>query len=254
MMKKGSLWKQAAYGGPKAAGDKCKKRLYTSPSKKVNEALDTVFSQSTTPINILPLATQQLPHSSTIQSFLRRRVPYTLLPAPLPSDHSSPLNDFYFTDSPTQDHLAIMDACLHNAYNVPRAQAIFSRLRLKSTQTPHIADTGPCSLLTTRVYNEFLDVYLGLATAALAEESGSSMPSSSSSPGVNATQSLDNIFPRLTLNSTLKGQWRTSNKWISTAWDLYDVMESESENVTPDANTYATMLLFYLRCVSFIII
>ena len=44
---------------------------------------------------------------------------------PLPSDRYSELNDAYYTDSPTHDMIAVMDASLHNCYDIPRAKEIF---------------------------------------------------------------------------------------------------------------------------------
>lgn len=90
-----------------------------------------------------------------MQAFLRRRPQYTMLPTPLPDDASSALNDFYFIDSPTQDLLAVIDACLHNCYDVHRAKSIFERLR--NTK-------GDSRILESRLYNSFLEAYLDMAT------------------------------------------------------------------------------------------
>jgi DNA-directed RNA polymerase len=95
------------------------------------------------------------PLSGSIQGFLQRRVPYTLLPTPLPDDKSSAINDFYFTDSPTQDSLAIIDACLHNLYDVPRARQVFERVRATRSGDPN---------LHVGVYNSFLEAYVEMAT------------------------------------------------------------------------------------------
>jgi DNA-directed RNA polymerase len=89
-----------------------------------------------------------------MQNFLRRRTPYTLLPTPLPNDRTSPLNDLYFADSHTQDLFAVIGACLHNLYDVPRAKQIFERLRAKKTGDP---------LLVPQLYNSFLETYVNMA-------------------------------------------------------------------------------------------
>ena len=86
---------------------------------------------------------------------LHRRVPHTILPTPLPDQsHSAALNTYFFPGSLTQDRLAVMDACLYNLYDVPRAKQIFERLR-KSTPVE--------SLLETRIYNAFLEAYVEMA-------------------------------------------------------------------------------------------
>ncbi|KAH7908848.1 hypothetical protein BJ138DRAFT_968798, partial [Hygrophoropsis aurantiaca] len=112
-------------------------RLYSTPSKKVN-APAAAFAQVQLPHPEYPSYMHKqkdvskgdsLPFATDMEGFLRRRTPYTILPTPLPDDKSSALNTFYFTDSPTQDQLAVMDACLHNLYDVPRARSIFERLR-----------------------------------------------------------------------------------------------------------------------------
>lgn len=90
-----------------------------------------------------------------MQGFLRRRTPFTILPTPLPDDKSSDLNDFYFMDTSTQDSVAVIDACLHNLYDVPRAKAIFDRLRSTKPNDP---------ILNTRLYNSVLQAYVQMAT------------------------------------------------------------------------------------------
>ncbi|EMD32823.1 hypothetical protein CERSUDRAFT_26701, partial [Gelatoporia subvermispora B] len=92
-----------------------------------------------------------------MQGFLRRRVPYTILPTPLPAEGgSSALHDLYFTDSPTQDLVSVMDACLHNLYDVPRAKEIFEQLRSEGRGE---------MLLDARVYNSLIDAYIQMASA-----------------------------------------------------------------------------------------
>ncbi|KAJ6615404.1 DNA/RNA polymerase [Mycena sp. CBHHK59/15] len=78
-----------------------------------------------------------------LQVFLQRRTPYTILPTPLPQDCTSEANDYWFSDSTTQDLMAVMDACLHNLYDVPRAKGIFDRLRNKSSAALEIRINAP---------------------------------------------------------------------------------------------------------------
>ncbi|KAI0255570.1 DNA/RNA polymerase [Lactifluus subvellereus] len=93
------------------------------------------------------------PSASNMQTFLRTRTPYTILPPPLPLDKHSELNDFYYTDSPTRDLIAVMDACLHNGYDVLRAKEIFDDLRAKRAE----------QILHPRLYTAFVEAYLDMA-------------------------------------------------------------------------------------------
>ncbi|KAL4063046.1 hypothetical protein V8B97DRAFT_2026531 [Scleroderma yunnanense] len=133
-----------------------------------------------------------------MNSFLQRPPPYTILPPPLPDDKTSALNTFLFTDSPTYDQLAVMNACLQNSYDVPRAKEVFDRLRKTPTAE---------KLLDTRIYNSFLEAYVNMA----------------------ATTPNDRVL------------------WVEEAWELYRVLESEHERVHPSSQTYAIMLLAWLR-------
>ncbi|KAG2159045.1 uncharacterized protein EDB93DRAFT_1053847, partial [Suillus bovinus] len=109
-------------------------RLYSTPTKTAN-APASAFAQVPLPHPEYPSLLAQREVTATanylvaMNGFLKRRTPYTILPTPLPDDRASALNSFYFTDSPTQDQLAVMDACLHNLYDVPRAKQIFEQLR-----------------------------------------------------------------------------------------------------------------------------
>ncbi|KAG9311110.1 DNA/RNA polymerase [Chiua virens] len=134
-------------------------RLYSTPSKKAN-APAAAFAQLQVPhpdavrftTQKDPLTEEGVSFVNNMRGFLHRRVPYTILPTPLPDQcHSTVLNTYFFPDSPTQDQLAVMDACLHNLYDVPRAKQIFERLR-KSVSAE--------SLLDTRIYNSFLEAYV----------------------------------------------------------------------------------------------
>ncbi|KAG6877418.1 hypothetical protein C0993_007661 [Termitomyces sp. T159_Od127] len=90
-----------------------------------------------------------------LSRFLQRPTSYTVLPAPLPSDRHSAANDLYYTDTATQDLLSVMDACLHNLYDVPRARDIFDRLRERHSS--HV--------LSTPIYNAFIEAYITMAAA-----------------------------------------------------------------------------------------
>ncbi|KDQ52444.1 hypothetical protein JAAARDRAFT_61968 [Jaapia argillacea MUCL 33604] len=129
-----------------------------------------------------------------MQGFLRRRTPYTILPTPLPDDTHSPLNAFWFPDSPTQDLLAVMDACLHNLYDVPRAKQVFEGLRRDRAGDP---------ILEGRLYNSFLESFLGMAER---EEGGG------------------------------------RERWVEEVVSLWRVMESGEEKVGPSGSTYAIMM------------
>ncbi|KAI0798166.1 DNA/RNA polymerase [Abortiporus biennis] len=142
-------------------------RLYSSPSKRVNaEAAlatetplhsaelyppyPTTHSQGKQTEDGLPIVYEDM------ETFLRKRVPYTMLPTPLPADRTSTLNDFYFMDSPTQDQVSIIDACLHNLYDVNRAKEVFGQLR-KSNKGENV--------LNARLYNTLLEAYVETATS-----------------------------------------------------------------------------------------
>ncbi|KAH8115023.1 DNA/RNA polymerase [Phellopilus nigrolimitatus] len=136
-------------------------RLYSSPSKR-NQA-PALATATAPPVNDIPSymtsaqrtgSAASSVHMDGIHSFLRRRMPYTLLPPPLPDDTSSALNDFYFPDSPIQDSLAVIDACLHGCYDVPRAKFVFSQLREKRQGE---------AIVQPRLYNLFLESYLEMA-------------------------------------------------------------------------------------------
>ncbi|KAI0716234.1 hypothetical protein C8Q76DRAFT_567355, partial [Earliella scabrosa] len=90
-----------------------------------------------------------------MQGFLPRSSPYVILPPPLPDDAAPANGDIFFTDSPTTDKVAIMDACLHGLHDVPRAKHFFELLRETHRGDP---------ILEPRIYNLFLEAYLEMAT------------------------------------------------------------------------------------------
>lgn len=87
-----------------------------------------------------------------LEKFLAREKKYTVLPPPLPPGASA--DNSWFTDTMTQENMSIMETCLHNSLDVPRAKAIFSQLRKRETK----------SLLEVGVYNAFIEAYFGMAT------------------------------------------------------------------------------------------
>ena len=139
-------------------------RLYSSPTKRASaQAFDAVSSSipdsypAFLPSNQkLADPTENVPdnaNASDMQTFLRSRTPYTILPPPLPLDKNSELNDLLYTDSPTQDLISVMDACLHNCYDVPRAKEIFDNLRARGAE----------QILHPRLYTAFAEAYLEMA-------------------------------------------------------------------------------------------
>ncbi|KAI0371017.1 hypothetical protein BV20DRAFT_921977, partial [Pilatotrama ljubarskyi] len=111
-------------------------RLYSTPTKKLEaEAVPSPAGSSADYPPYMPpssSAAAAAPGSSIHQDmygFLRQRTQYTILPTPLPADSADQTHQYLFTDSPTQDLVAVMDACLHNLHDVPRAKGIFDRLR-----------------------------------------------------------------------------------------------------------------------------
>ena len=139
-------------------------RLYSTPTKRASSpAFDAITPSLPNSYPAFLPAHPKLPDSvgvlqgdpstSDMRSFLRTRTPYTILPPPLPQGKHSELNDFYYTDSPTRDLIAVMDACLHNGYDVPRAQEIFNDLRAKRSE--HV--------LHPRLYTAFVEAYLDMA-------------------------------------------------------------------------------------------
>ena len=134
-------------------------RLYSTPSTARHNAY---LAQSLPPQPELPPYISKLNDRKgaavpeDMHNFLKRGTSYTILPTPLPADQSSQLNDLYFTDSPTQDLLAVINACLHNLYDVPRAKQIFERLRNSSKVD---------AVLNTRLCNSMLEAFIAMATS-----------------------------------------------------------------------------------------
>jgi len=134
-------------------------RLYSTPSmarRNAYLAQPLPAQPGLPPYMSKPSGRSDATVSGDMQNYLKRDASYTILPTPLPTDQSSHLNDIYFTDSPTQDLLAVIDACLHNLYDIPRAKQIFERLR-KSSKAEIV--------LNTRLYNSLLEAFIAMATS-----------------------------------------------------------------------------------------
>lgn len=128
-------------------------RLYSAPSTARHNAF---LDQTLPPHPELPpyMSRSTGQNGNDMQNFLERNKPHAFLPTPLPSGQNSSLHDLYFTDSTTQDSLAVIDACLHNLYDIPRAKQIFETLR-KS----HKAEVT----LNVRLYNSLLEAFIAMA-------------------------------------------------------------------------------------------
>ena len=92
-----------------------------------------------------------------LNSFKELRGPefLTVLPTPLPvGEQGAAEHQRYFPDSSTMVLVAMIDACLTNFNDIPRAQLLFADLR---------RDRKATSFLDVRVFNRFLHAYFTLA-------------------------------------------------------------------------------------------
>ncbi|EEB94258.1 hypothetical protein MPER_06951, partial [Moniliophthora perniciosa FA553] len=128
-------------------------------------------------------------HYEHMEGFLKSPPKFTFLPTPKPDTAHTPPS-VWFADTATQDLLAVMDACLHNLYDVPRAKSIFDRLRQQSNN----------AVLEHRIYNAFIEAYVNMATSQADEN---------------------------------------KEYWLETAWELYNLMETEKDRIAPTPATYA---------------
>jgi hypothetical protein len=79
----------------------------------------------------------------------------TLLPTPLPvGEQGAEEHQTVFPDSNTLALVAILDACLSNFRDIPRAQSLFADLRRERKAT---------NFIDVRVFNRFLYAYFTLA-------------------------------------------------------------------------------------------
>ncbi|KAF8968738.1 hypothetical protein BDZ97DRAFT_326735 [Flammula alnicola] len=169
-------------------------RLYSTPSKPHNAPATATATATAHPSPHDFHLFQQIstPTAPDISNFLSRGLPLTIIPAPEPVDSKSTALDPWFPDSQSHDMVGIIDACLHNLHDVNRARDVFGRLRQR---------VGSAAL-TIRIYNAFLDAYLGMAR-----------------------------------KEDFKKKY-----WVDEAWQLYEVVEKGAEGVQPTPKTYSIML------------
>ena len=133
-------------------------RLYSTPSKRASGPA-AAFATSPAPTDVYPshLYTPSTPSTSNtvMESFLNQPRSYTFLPSLRPIDSDSGVNAEWYGETETQDTLSIINACLHNTYDVPRAMSIFKNLRERWDKRP---------ILDAPIYNAFLEAYLIMAT------------------------------------------------------------------------------------------
>ncbi|KAH9476822.1 DNA-directed RNA polymerase, mitochondrial [Psilocybe cubensis] len=173
-------------------------RLYSTPTKRHN-APATASATIPTPDSYPPFIPQNNSQHDELSAFLHRETSLTLLPTPEPGTSLSKEAERWFVDSSSLDMAGIIDACLHNLHDVPRAHSVFQRLRTKVGST----------VVQAHMYNAFLTAYTGMAEKEITQE---------------------------------KRQY-----WIDEAWKLYEVLESEAEEVKPNAQTYSFMLLLWYK-------
>ena len=133
-----TTWLTSRQGLPRPA------RLYSTPTRK---ACAPALAHATPDFPFHP----NPPFEHELSSFLHRPISLTIIPQLAP-DSQKDLGAWY-PDSQTVDMTGIIDACLHNLYDVPRAQDVFRRLRAKRGNR----------LLTAPLYNAFLEAYVGMA-------------------------------------------------------------------------------------------
>ena len=164
-------------------------RLYSTPSKARNAPATATASVPPPQMDLPFLGPTNM---NDIPSFLSRNMPITLIPTPehsASSTESAETVDKWFVDSQSHEMVGIIDACLHNFHDVKRAQAMFNRLRTRIGS----------AALTTRMYNNFIEVYCQMAT----REPNCKM------------------------------------LWYDEAWALYNILETEVDGVQPSPKTYA---------------
>ncbi|KAI0087671.1 hypothetical protein BDY19DRAFT_892160, partial [Irpex rosettiformis] len=107
-------------------------RFYSTPTRRVDSpALSTSAPPATNDYpGFMPQDGAPRGHSyEEMRRFLNEDRRYTILPTPLPQTDHSDLDDHYFPETYMQDQISIIDACIRNGYDVPRAKEIFERVR-----------------------------------------------------------------------------------------------------------------------------
>lgn len=80
---------------------------------------------------------------------------FTVLPTPLPvGEQGAVEHQRYFPDSSVMARVAIIDACLADFYDIPRAQSLFAELR---------RDRKATKFMDVRIFNRFIHTYFLLA-------------------------------------------------------------------------------------------
>lgn len=221
---------------------------YSTPSKTVNAAATMTASASVaqdvgiafSPFGLGSASTGvaqgsaqpvQAPFEERLSNFLANPTPLTVVPQPVqPSprkvwkeqqehltsfDAAAATSANWFTESKTIDMAGIIEACLHNLYDVARAQDVFKRLRAQlasattasSSSSRDVLRGAPPSVLNVDMYNSFLEAFVGMAEK--------------------------DEFQR--------------EYWIDQVWTLYNIMEQGTEGVVPNAQTYALIMSLWWK-------
>ncbi|KAF9522502.1 hypothetical protein CPB83DRAFT_911296 [Crepidotus variabilis] len=228
-----------------------KRRCYSTPSKKANAAASVSASASLSHdlgMGFPPFGLAQgevaarggaqaspSPFEEHLTTILARPTPLTFIPPPVQGKVTSSLGTSkaidpgmksyeaaaiasatWYTDSKTIDMSGIIDACLHNLYDVQRANDVFKRLRTQLVTLPVAAPSStdmdsrsqpPPSIITASLYNSFIHAYVGMAQK--------------------------DEFQR--------------EYWLEQAYSLYDVLETGAEGVESNAQTYAVMMSLWWK-------
>lgn len=132
-------------------------RLYSTPTKSAHaQAMPASFGlQAEPPLPYLPPSLErELSKTKQMTGYLHEHQDLTILPTPLPAD-SEDAATMIFPDTTVQNTISIVEACVHNLHDVPRARTVFERLR-----RTHKGD----STLHAGLYNTMLDAYIEMAT------------------------------------------------------------------------------------------
>ncbi|KAK7677152.1 hypothetical protein QCA50_019861 [Cerrena zonata] len=131
-------------------------RLYTTPTKSAHAQAMPASSHlgSDAPLPYLPPSlSRELSKTKEMTGFLHEHQDLTILPTPLPVD-SEDNSTMIFPDTTVQNTISIVEACVHDLHDVPRARTVFERLR-----RTHKGDSS----LQVGLYNAMLDAYIEMA-------------------------------------------------------------------------------------------
>ena len=137
------------------------KRTYSTPTKRVNASAEaTMTAPMTSPLP--PPFVYKTPREKDVfplsTSTLTAPRPLTILPGPLPDDPFAQRNQAIYPSPPITRSLAIIDACVYNLHDVPRAKRLFEELveaakHLSATEYP----------LDVMLFNTMLRAYADMA-------------------------------------------------------------------------------------------